>query len=97
MRKTLGLALAFLLAIVSNGGTLAQTQTPEEKIWTLLDDSKAAYVSLGEAEFPALGAGFDLPAGGRSITRVAKQGPSCSFHPPPVAKLPPQPPAYTPD
>ena len=58
MRKNLGFALAFLLAIVSNGGTLAQT--PEEKIWILLDDSEAAYASLGEAEFRGLGAGFDL-------------------------------------
>src|SRR5215470_7553748 len=61
MRKNLGFALALLLAIVSNGGTMAQTQTLEQKIWTLLDDSEAAYVSLGEAEFRALGAGFDLP------------------------------------
>ena len=49
MRKNFGFALAFLLAIVSNGATLAQTQPPEEKIWILLDDSEAAYASLGEA------------------------------------------------
>src|SRR5262249_5101503 len=55
MRKNFGFALAFLLAIVSNGATLAQTQPPEEKIWILLDDSEAAYASLGEAEFRGLG------------------------------------------
>ena len=37
-----------LLAIVSNSGAVAQTQTLEQKIWTLLDDPKAVYVSLGE-------------------------------------------------
>src|SRR5260370_20352283 len=90
MRKNLGFALAFLLAIASNGGTLAQTQTPEQKIGTLLDDSEAAYVFLGEAEFRALGAGFDLPDGGRSIARLAEQAPGGAFDPRDVAKLPPQ-------
>src|SRR5258708_39263355 len=90
MKKNLGFALALLLAIVSNGGTLAQTQTPEEKIWTLLDDSEAAYVSLGEAEFRALGAGFDLPDGGASVTRLAEQAPGGAFDPRDVAKLSPQ-------
>jgi hypothetical protein len=28
-----------LLAIVSNGGTVAQPQNLEQKIWTLLDDA----------------------------------------------------------
>jgi hypothetical protein len=65
-------------------------QTPEQKIWTLLDDSKAAYVSLGEAEFRALGAGFDLPDGGRAITALAKQAPGGAFDPRDVAKLSPQ-------
>src|SRR5215468_10267671 len=81
MKKKLGLALALLLAIGSNGGTIAQTQTSEQKIWTLLDDSKAACVSLGEAEFRALGAGFDLPDGGRSVARLAEQAPGGSFDP----------------
>jgi hypothetical protein len=87
MRKNLGSALALLLPIVANGGTMAQTQTLEQKIWTLLDDSKAAYVSLGEAEFRALGAGFDLPDGGKSITHLAEQAPGGAFDPRDVAKL----------
>ena len=90
MRRNLGFPLVLLLAIVSTGGTMAQTQTPEQKIWTLLDDSEAAYVSLGEAEFRALGAGFDLPDGGRSITRLAEQAPGGAFDPRDVAKLAPQ-------
>src|SRR5262245_48226360 len=90
MRKNFGFALAFLTAIASNGGTLAQTQTLEQKIWTLLDDSEAPSVSLGEAEFRALGAGFDLPDGGRSVTRLAEQAPGGAFDPRDVAKLPPQ-------
>src|SRR6202521_5280373 len=90
MRKNFGALLALLLAIVPNGGAIAQTQPLEQNIWTLLDDSKAAYVSLGEAEFRALGAGFDLPDGGRSITRLAEQAPGGAFDPRDVAKLPPQ-------
>ena len=42
MRKNLGFALALVAAIVSNSGTMAQTQAPEQKIWALLDDSEAA-------------------------------------------------------
>src|SRR5215469_6929761 len=90
MRKNFGYAIALLLAIVSNGGTMAQTQSLEQKIWTLLDDSKAAYVSLGEAEFRALGSGFDLPDGGRSITHLAEQAPGGAFDPRDVAKIAPQ-------
>jgi hypothetical protein len=55
LRKNLGFALVLSLSIVSNGGTMAQTQAPEQKIRNLLDDSKAAYVSLGEADFRGLG------------------------------------------
>src|SRR6202795_1389727 len=87
MRKNFGALLALLLAIVPNGGAMAQTQALEPKIWTLLDDSKAAYVSLGEADFRALGAGFDLPDGGRSIAGLAEQAPSGPFDPRHVAKL----------
>jgi hypothetical protein len=90
MRKSPGFALALLTAIASNGGTLAQTQTLEHKIWTLLDDSEAPYVSLGEAEFRALGADFDLPDGGRSISHLAAQAPGGAFDPRDVAKLAPQ-------
>src|SRR5437763_16472905 len=90
MRKNLGSALALVLALVSTGGSMAQTPNLEQKIWTLLDDSKAAYVSLGEAEFRALGAGFDLPDGGSSAARGAAQAPGGPFDPRDGANLPPQ-------
>ena len=96
MRTNLGSALGLLLTIVSNGGTMAQTHTREQKIWSLLDDSKAAYVSLGEAEFRALGADFELPDGGRSITQLAEQAPGGAFDPRDVAKLAPQQLGYKP-
>jgi hypothetical protein len=90
MKQNLGSVLALSLVIVSCAAAAAQTQAREEKIWSLLDDPTAAYVSLGEAEFRALGAGFDLPDGGRSITRLAEQAPGGAFDPRDVAKLAPQ-------
>jgi hypothetical protein len=89
MRNGLGFALGLVVAIVANGGIMAQT--PESKIWNLLDDPKAPYVSLGEAEFRALGADFALPDGGRSITSLAEKAPGGAFDPRDVATLaPPQ-------
>src|ERR1700680_3439713 len=87
MRKNLGSALAVLLEMASNGGAMAQTQTLEQKIWALLDDPKPAYVSLGEGEFRALGAAFDLPDGGTAITCLAEQAPGGAFDPRNAAKL----------
>ena len=55
---------------------MAQTQPVEQKIWSLLDNSKAAFVSLGEADFRAGGAGFDLPDGGRSVSALAAKAPN---------------------
>src|SRR6202049_4483779 len=90
MRKNLGSALAVLLAIASNGGAMAQTQTLEQKIGALLDDPMPAYVSLGEGEFRALGATFDLPDGGTAIIRLAEQAPGGAFDPRDVGKISPQ-------
>src|SRR3979490_3173073 len=90
MRKSFGAVLAFFLAFVPIGGTMAQTQALEQKIWTLLDDSKAPYVSLAESDFRALGAGFDLPDGGRSVTALEEKAPGGAFDPRDVAKLPAQ-------
>ena len=91
MGRNLGAALALSSALFSamvlNDSTMAQT--PEAKIWTLLGDSEATYVSLGEAEFRALGAGFDLPDGGTLVTRLAEQAPGGAFDPRDVAKLSP--------
>jgi len=71
MKKGFDAGLALFAAILPAGFILAQSQGLEQKIWTLLDDGKAAYVSLAESDLRALGAGLDLPDGGRSITALA--------------------------
>jgi hypothetical protein len=90
MTKNPGPALALALALVSTGAGMAQTPNLEQKIWTLLDDSKAPYVSLSEPDFRALGANLNLPDGGSAVTRLAEQAPGGAFDPRDVAKLPPQ-------
>src|SRR5258706_9103424 len=87
--KSFGAALA-LLAIIPLGGAMAQTENLEKKIWSLLDDSKATYVSLPEADFRALGAGFDLPDSGRVVTGLAEKAPGGAFDPRDVAKISPR-------
>ena len=82
--------MAFFVAFAPIGGSMAQTQALEQKIWSLLDDSKAPYVSLAESDFRALGAGLDLPDGGRAVTALAEQAPGGAFDPRDVAKLPAQ-------
>ena len=63
-------------------------QNGEQKIWSLLDDPKAPYVSLSEPDFRSLGAGFELPDGGRSVTALAEKAPGGAFDPRDVAKIP---------
>jgi hypothetical protein len=60
----------------------------EQKIWKLLDDDKSVYVSLPEADFRALGEGFDLPDGGKTVTDLAMSAPGGAFDPRDVAKIP---------
>ncbi len=60
----------------------------EQKIWSLLDDDKAVYVTLPEADFKGLGAGFDLPDGGKNVTSLAMSAPSGAFDPRDVAMIP---------
>ena len=69
--KTGFFAALVLSAVIPMGVAMAQSENLEKKIWTLLDDSKAAYVSLPESDFRALGGGFDLPDGGRTVTALA--------------------------
>jgi hypothetical protein len=92
MGRKLGSARALFVALVAAMGLNHPTmaQTPDQKIWTLLGDSEAPYVSLGEADFRALGAGFDLPDGGKAITGRAERAPGGAFDPRDVAKLSPQ-------
>src|SRR5207253_9204808 len=72
------------------GSAMAQNASTEQKIWTLLDNAKAVFVSLSEADFRAGAAGFDLPDGGRSVSGLAAKAPGGVFDPHDVAKLPAQ-------
>src|SRR5438034_1078441 len=90
MKKGFGAALALFTAILPAGFILAQSQGVEQKIWTLLDDGKAAYVSLAESDLRAVGANLDLPDGGRSITALAGKADGGAFDPRDVARLPAQ-------
>ena len=92
MGRKLGSARALFVALLAAMGLNhpIMAQTPDQKIWTLLGDSEATYVSLGEADFRALGAGFDLPDGGKAITGLAERAPGGAFDPRDVAKLSPQ-------
>jgi hypothetical protein len=60
----------------------------ERKIWKLLDDDKAAFVSLSEPDFRALGEGFDLPDGGKTVTQLAQAAPGGAFDPRDLGKIP---------
>ena len=60
----------------------------ERKIWKLLDDDKAVFVSLSEPDFRALGEGFDLPDGGTTVTDLAQAAPGGAFDPRDLAKIP---------
>ena len=60
----------------------------EQKIWSLLDDGKSVYVTLPESDFRALGEGFDLPDGGKTVTDLAVKAPGAAFDPRDVAKIP---------
>jgi hypothetical protein len=60
----------------------------EEKIWKLLGDDKSVFVTLPEADFRALGEGFDLPDGGQTVTGLAMAAPGGAFDPRELAKIP---------
>ena len=68
--------------------TVKSSADVEQKIWTLLDDPNAVYVSLSDADFRALGEGFDLPDGGKAVTDLALAAPGGAFDPRDVAKIP---------
>jgi hypothetical protein len=69
---------------------MGQTQNLEQKIWALLDNDKVPYAALSEPDFRALGAGFDLPDGGRAVTELADKAPGGAFDPRDLAKISPQ-------
>src|SRR2546423_4930780 len=78
------------MLVLSIGTVMAENVSVEQKIWALLDNPKAVFVSLSEADFRAGGAGFDLPDGGRSVSALAAKAPGGAFDPRDVAKLPAQ-------
>src|SRR4051812_37954597 len=83
------LAAISLAALLSIGTAMAQPQTNDKKIWSLLDNSKSVYVSLSEPDFRGLES-FDLPDGGRAVTALAQAAPGGAFDPRDVAKIPAQ-------
>src|SRR5262245_52964336 len=89
-RRSFGAAFAWCAAFGAAGCAMAQTPVLERKIWTLLDDPKAAYVSFAESDFRALGAGFDLPDGGKAVSALAEKAPGGAFDPRDLAKLSPK-------
>jgi hypothetical protein len=99
-KPTAGLALLFSIALAFIfvflvTAAAAQSKNPEltnpvveKKIWSLLDDKKATFVSLSEPDFRALGEGFDLPDGGKTVTDLAKAAPGGAFDPRELEKIP---------
>ena len=83
-----GLKLLAVSLFLSLGAAPVAAQTADEKIWPLLDDEDAVFVSLPEADFRSLGAGFDLPDGGRAVTALAERAPGGAFDPRDLARLP---------
>jgi hypothetical protein len=77
-------------ALLSIGNAMAQPASAEQKILSLLGDPKSVYVALPEAEFLSLGAGFDLPDGGRAVTALAQKAPGGAFDPRDLEKLVPK-------
>jgi hypothetical protein len=61
----------------------------EQKIWRLLDDASAPFVSLPQPDFMALGTGFDLPDAGRTVTELAAKAPGGAFDPRDLARIAP--------
>src|SRR5437899_12555943 len=100
MRRRNALAMAALAAVAGMVMVTAQNAVSaaneadltnrdvERKIWKLLDDDKAVFVLLSEPDFRALGEGFDLPDGGKTVTDLAKAAPGGAFDPRDLAKIP---------
>ncbi len=90
--STLGLLAVTFLTFQVQPAIAAQSDLSpsqvEQKIWSLLDDPEAPYVSLPDADFRALGEGFDLPDGGEAVTALALGAPGGAFDPRDVARIP---------
>jgi hypothetical protein len=77
---------ALFTIFLMTGETLAQSD--DSKIWPLLDDSQAVFVSVPESEFRSLGAGFDLPDEGRNVIALANAAPGGAFDPRALEEFP---------
>lgn len=58
----------------------------EKKVWQLLDDPKAVYVSLPTDDFMSMG--WALPDGGKHVTDLALAAPGGAFDPRDLEKIP---------
>jgi hypothetical protein len=63
-------------------------QIDDTKIWPLLDDPQAIFVSVPENEFRSLGANFVLPDDGRNVTELALAAPGGAFDPRSLEDIP---------
>src|SRR5215470_1884466 len=98
IRNTIGIALIGSLSLVAGvlgPQTRSAAHSPdwtnrviEEKIWKLLEDAKSVFVTLPEPDFRALGEGFDLPDGGKTVTDLATAAPGGAFDPRDLVKIP---------
>ncbi len=95
-RMILTLATVAVTVLALGGQPAAAAQDPrnhreiEQKIWSLLDDSESVYVSLPDADFRALGEGFDLPGSAQAVTELALKAPGGAFDPRDVAAISPE-------
>jgi hypothetical protein len=63
-------------------------QDDDSKIWPLLEDEEAVFVSVPEADFRTLGTAFELPDGGRHVTQLAEAAPGGAFDPRDLEAIP---------
>ena len=87
-RLTYRFGLALLTSLLLPAAAQAQHSTRGQTIASLLDNPHAPFVALGEGDFRALGAGFDLPDGGRTVTALANAAPGGAFDPRDLARIP---------
>lgn len=91
-----GILFATTMSVVTPNA-VAQKKDPEftnkvveGKIWNLLDEKDKTFVSLDTPDFMALGEGFEIPDGGKSITDLASASPGGAFDPRDLEKISPE-------
>lgn len=81
------LLLASLVALASAASSFADPAL-EQKIWSRLDEDKI-FAALAKDDFLALGAGFDLPDGGKTVTELTLKAPGGALDFRDLEKIPP--------